>query len=144
MSDAFDAPSTPSTASAPRDPVLGMSTDGLLTIAMAELIVVGGLCGVLMALTGVMTVASLVVDIPTSPGDPPMYVIAPIEFVVMTIPTVLYLGGAVGLHLRAKWGWVLALIGFGLWMGGCCMPFGAIGFYALLREDGRKAFGFGA
>ena len=34
------------------------------------------------------------------------------------------------------------LTAFGLWLGGCCMPVGLYGFYALLREPIRKAYGF--
>lgn len=137
MADVYQAPE----AGPARDPYLGMTTDGMLVVAMAELLVAAGISGCFMALTALMTVVSLVVDIPTEPGDPPMWVIAPIETAFCALPTALYGLGAVGVYRRAKWGWGLALIGFGLWMGGCAMPLGLFGFYALLREDGRRAFG---
>lgn len=125
-----------------RDPMFGITNDGWITIALALLIVPAGLCGMLALVTGAVGVMGLFVDIPTEPGEPPIWVIGLIECAVMLIPTALYSGAAAGVFLRAKWGWVLALIGFALWMSGCCMPLGLAGFYALLREDGRRAFGF--
>ena len=136
MADEYAPPGPESSSSA------GPSSDGLITLAMAELIVAAGVSGMFMAVTALATVMSLFVDVPTSPGDPPLSVIAPIETAFCAIPTALYGAAAVGVGLRRKWGWVLALIGFGLWMGGCGMPFALFGFYALLREDGRRAFGF--
>jgi hypothetical protein len=133
VSDAFEAPE--------KDPYLGMSTDGLLVVAMGLLIAAAGFCGMFLVITGVGTVMSPF--LPQEPGEPPMWVIAPLEFLFFLVPTALYGLAAVGVWRRAKWGWVLALLGFGVWMGGCCLPFALVGFYALLREDGRKAFGFG-
>jgi hypothetical protein len=133
--DPFAAPSG-------RDPYAGISTDGWLAIAFALLVVPAGMCGMLAIITGLVGVMGLVVDIPTNPGDPPIAVIGFIECAFMLVPTVLYSAAALGVFTRQKWGWVMALIGFGLWMGGCCAPLALAGFYALLREDGRKAFGF--
>jgi hypothetical protein len=92
-------------------------------------------------LTAVVTVVALFVDIPTSPGDPPMYVIAPIESCMCMVPTVLYGMAGVGVFRRQKYGWYLAMLGLLLWMGGCLAPVALFGFYALLSEGGRKAFG---
>lgn len=65
-----------------------------------------------------------------------------LEFVFVSGFGSVYLAGGAGLLMRKKWGWVLALVAFGMWMGGCCMPFGIYGFWALLREPVRKAYGF--
>jgi hypothetical protein len=125
-----------------RDPVLGITNDGWLTIALAMLVVPAGICALLAVVTGGVGVVGLFVDVPMEPGDPPLAVIGLLECAFMLIPTALYGSAAAGVYLRTKWGWMLALIGFGLWMGGCCMPLGLAGFYALLREEGRRAFGF--
>jgi hypothetical protein len=141
----MDAPNPfEGTATPPRDPLLGLTNDGWLTIAVAMLVVPGGIAGVLALLTGGVGVVGLFVDVPTAEGEPPLWVIGIAECLFMMVPTVLYGAAATGVYLRTKWGWVLALIGFGLWMGGCCMPLGLAGFYALLREEGRRAFGFEA
>lgn len=121
--------------------LFGLTTDGLLSIAFAMLLVAavlaGGLC-VLALFAGIM---GLVADVPTSPGDPPLAVIGLVEFALFLIPTALYGFAATGVFMRTKWGWILAMLGFALTMGGCCAPFGLFGMYALLREPGRKAFG---
>lgn len=135
-------PFAPAAAETPgRDPYLGMTTDGWLAIAFAMLLVPAALSGMLALLTGMVGITALFVPIPTEPGDPPMSVIGLMECAILLVPTALYGGAAMGIFTRQKWGWVLGLIGFGLWLSGCCAPLALAGFYALLREDGRKAFG---
>ena len=135
--DPFDAPT--------RDPYVGITNDGWLTITLALLIMSAGVSALFMLVTTGVGVAALVVDIPVDdPDAPPLWVIGLCEGAFCLIPTALYTGAAVGVFQRAKWGWVLAVIGFTLWMSGCCAPLGLVGFYALLREEGRRAFGFEA
>lgn len=137
MSNVFDPPG----ADAPRDATLGMTTDGMLLVVAALQGVAAALSGFFVVITALATVLALVVDIPTEPGEPPLAVIAPIETAFCAVPTALYGAGAIGVLRRAKWGWFVALVGFALWMGGCGMPFALFGIYALVREEGRKAFG---
>ncbi len=49
--------------------------------------------------------------------------------------------GAVGLHRERPWGWWCAAIAFGLWLGGCGLPIGVYGLWALTRAPVRRRFG---
>jgi hypothetical protein len=53
----------------------------------------------------------------------------------------LWIAGGVGLLLRRKWGWIASLVGLALLTSGCCAPIAIYGFWALLREPVRKAYG---
>jgi len=124
-----------------RDPVLGIPIDTLLTVVGLMMLAPALLTGLFTVLTAVMTVVALFVDIPTSPGDPPMVVIASIESCMCMVPTVLYGMAGIGVFRRKTYGWYLAMLGLLFWMGGCLAPVALFGFYALLCEGGRKAFG---
>ncbi len=85
------------------------------------------LTGAFTALTAAMTVVALFVDIPTSPGDPPMYVTAPIESCMCMVPTVLYGVAAIGVFRRKICGWYMGLIGLLMCMRGCLAPLALFG-----------------
>lgn len=121
--------------------LLGWSTDTWLTVAFALLLLPFAGCGALTALCGFAGVMGLFVDVPTEPGQPPLWIMGTLEACFFAVPTAGYGVAAFGVYTRAKFGWILGLLGFALWMGGCCMPFGLAGMYALLRPGGRKAFG---
>ncbi|MEQ1569615.1 MAG: hypothetical protein ABMA64_28530 [Myxococcota bacterium] len=137
MSDVFSPPD----ADPRRDPYTGMSSDGLLSVVGAMLLLAGGGSGAFVLMTAFVAVVALAGGVPQEPGEPPMWVIAPIEGAFFLIPTVWYLASAYGVFARKKWAFFTSLISFGPLMGGCCMPFGLFALYALLREDGRRAFG---
>jgi hypothetical protein len=124
-----------------RDPRTGLPVDTMLNLVALLMLAPALLSGAFTALTAAMTVLALVVDIPTAPGDPPLYVIAPIESCMCMVPTMLYGAAGVGVVRRKVWGWYLALLGLLFWMGGCLAPVALFGFYALLNEGGRRAFG---
>ena len=138
MSDVFDAPAAADRA---HDPYTSLPNDVQLTVAGILLLVPAVFTGGFTLILVVMTFVSLFVDIPTEPGTPPMYVIAPIEGLFCLMPTMLYGVAAIGVFRRHKVGWFLGMLGFALWMGGCLMPLGLFGVYALLCAGGRKAFG---
>lgn len=83
-------------------------------------------------------------ELPYEPGDPPpamMPFLALGESLFCFVPGAAYLAAAYGLFTRKTWGWVLAMLGCSLTMTGCCAPIGIYGFYALLREAPRRAYG---
>lgn len=83
-------------------------------------------------------------ELPHDPGDPPPVVMPFLAFgesLFFFIPGAAYLAAAYGLFARKTWGWVLAMLGCSMTMAGCCAPLGIYGFYALLREEPRRAFG---
>lgn len=118
----------------------GLPVQTMLTVVGLMMLAPALLCLMFTAATAMMTVVALVVDIPTSPGDPPLYVIAPVEGCMCMMPTVLYGMASVGVFRRKTYGWYLAMLGLLFWMGGCLAPVALFGFYALLSEGGRKAF----
>lgn len=108
-----------------------------------------GFCAAIMVLIALAALAGAVffaiAQPPSSPGDPPPLVMAVImvfEAVFLLAFGAPYALGAYGLGRRRKWGFVLALVGYGLWLGGCCAPFAIYFYWALLRERTRKQFGF--
>lgn len=123
------------------DAYLGMPASTLLAVVFVMLLTPALLTGAFTALTAVMTVVALFVDIPTNPGEPPMYVIAPIESCMCMVPTVLYGMAAIGVFRRKTYGWYMGLIGLLMCMGGCLAPLALFGMYALLCKPGRRAFG---
>jgi hypothetical protein len=139
----FEAPDAEQT-SAERPAV-----DVHVTIVSAFLLAVGAVLsglGVFLAGGGVLlgAIYLLVPDLPHDPGEPPPWAMPFIAFgesLFFFIPGAAYLTAAYGMFARKTWGWVLAMLGFSLTLTGCCAPFGLYGFYALLREEPRRAFG---
>ena len=57
---------------------------------------------------------------------------------------VLYTVGGFGLVRPKPWAWIVGLVAVAFWMSSpCCLPMGAYGLYALLRERVRVVYGLG-
>ncbi len=139
----FEAPDTATTE--PTRPGVDVHVTVVSGGLLAVGVVLAGL-GLLLAGGGVLLGAVVLFGpgLPQNPDDPPQIVMPIVAFgesLFFFIPAAAYLAAAYGLFARKTWGWVLAMLGFSLTFAGCCAPFGIYGFYALLREEPRRAFG---
>lgn len=131
MSDAFAPPSD-----------IPEQDPHVMVAAVAQM-AMAALSGLVIAFAILMAFLSLF--IPTNPGDPPAAFSAGImccESSFAILPLVLYGLGGMGLMRGSKWGWAVALAGFGILLGGCTLPLGLYGMWALLRESQRRRFGW--
>jgi hypothetical protein len=144
LSDPFAAPA--SDAAPPTVDGSAGELDVHVYIVATGMLVIGTL-GVgfgIMALC--IAVIFAVVQPPPEPGDPPALVMAGIilvESAFAFFPGLGYLAAGIGLLRRSSVAWIGALVGYGIFMGGCCMPFAAYAFWALLRQPIRKVYGYG-
>lgn len=71
-----------------------------------------------------------------------------LKFVVTLIVFAIVCGGvfvasmvtAWGIRRGKRWAWIMGVVFGGLYLPSCCLPFGAMILYGLLRENSRRLF----